>query len=70
MRMIELSPEAADDILGIWDYIARSNLPAADRIRDKLHDDIQNLARMPGLGHTRRETYAICDIVSGLSSRT
>jgi plasmid stabilization system protein ParE len=28
MRKIELSPEAADDILGIWDYIARSKLPA------------------------------------------
>ena len=38
MRKIELSPEAADDILGIWDYIARFNLPAADRIRDKFHD--------------------------------
>ncbi len=55
MRKIELSPEAADDILGIWDYIARSNLPAADRIRDKFHNEILTLAQLPGMGHTRAD---------------
>jgi toxin ParE1/3/4 len=37
----------------IWTYIARDNPRAADRMEQALHDAMELLGRMPGLGHRR-----------------
>ncbi len=55
MSTFELSPAARDDVHAIWDYIADDNLDAADRVIDQLHDAMQNLSRMPHMGHEHQD---------------
>lgn len=50
-----LSPAARLDLLDIWEYIARDSVEAADRVIEKIHSEIRELARQPGLGHFRRD---------------
>ena len=50
-----LSPAARLDLLGIWEYVARDSVEAADRVIEKLHSEMRELARQPGLGHFRRD---------------
>jgi plasmid stabilization system protein ParE len=38
-----LHPEAAQDILDIWEYIAHDNPQAAGRFREEILDNIRNL---------------------------
>ena len=52
------SPEARLDLLEIWEFIARDNLDAADRVEEELQKAISMLARSPELGHWR------CDLTS------
>ena len=47
--------DAADDLDQIWDYIARDNVSAADRLIDKLFEAFEELAKNPALGHSRRD---------------
>jgi len=35
----------------IWKYVARDNVDAADRFRDRIFDAFKKLARTPGMGH-------------------
>jgi plasmid stabilization system protein ParE len=47
-----LSPEAADDLIGIWRYIKeQSNLEIADRVESVIRERIVFLARHPEAGH-------------------
>lgn len=46
------------ELSAIWDYIAINNPDAADRFLDAAYDTFQELARMPGMGHTRTFTQA------------
>jgi plasmid stabilization system protein ParE len=48
-----LHPEAAQDILEIWEYVASESLPAARRLRQEIFESIQNLVEFPHRGHTR-----------------
>jgi len=50
-----ITPRASADLDEIWNYIARDNLTAADRVEEKLFAAMAKLAEMPGLGHTRRD---------------
>ncbi len=50
-----LSPEARLDLLGIWEYIARDDVDAADRVEQEVNQAASNLARNPGIGHWRRD---------------
>jgi plasmid stabilization system protein ParE len=50
-----LSLAARQDLLDIWDYIARDSLKAADRVRDDLFTAMQRLAEMPNMGHLRED---------------
>jgi len=43
----ELHPQAAQDILDIWEFIAKDNALAARRVREEILDAIQNLVRFP-----------------------
>lgn len=55
MRRYQLTDQARDDLLSIWDYIARDNIPAADRTVDRLTERIEMLGRQPLIGEPRDE---------------
>ena len=55
MSGFRLAPEAAEDIAGIWRYLARESVPAARRVRVALLDACRQLAEHPGMGHTRED---------------
>ena len=51
-----LSPEAANDLIGIWQYIKQqSNLEVADRVESVIRERIVFLARHPNAGHWRKD---------------
>ncbi|HEV8604524.1 MAG TPA: type II toxin-antitoxin system RelE/ParE family toxin [Tepidisphaeraceae bacterium] len=54
MRRLLIQPQARDDLLEIWRYIARDNLAAANKVADRLDDAIRGLVQMPGKGHFRK----------------
>lgn len=49
------SPEARLDLLEVWEYIARDNIDAADRVEPRIQAVVSKLASQPGLGHWRRD---------------
>lgn len=51
-----LSPDAAEDLLHIWEYIKeKSSLEMANRVESVIRERIVFLARNPGAGHTRKD---------------
>ena len=50
-----LSPLAVQDLDDLWEFIARNNLDAADRILEEIYEAIQHLVCMPLLGHIRED---------------
>ena len=52
MSQYALIPEADQDILEIWEYIARDSFDAADKQIRKLYEKFATLAQSPGIGHT------------------
>ena len=50
-----VSPLARADLDDIWQYIARDNLPAADRLLDTFYERFLLLAKQPLLGEVRDE---------------
>ena len=55
MNPFRLTPAAADDLFGIWAYIAKQNLSAADRLEFGLLEACQQVADRPDLGHWRHD---------------
>ena len=55
MKRFILSPEAAQDIREVWEYIAADSIKAARRIRLQILGACQTIARNPGIGHSRGE---------------
>jgi toxin ParE1/3/4 len=51
----EISPRADADLDEIWTYIATDDPRAADRTEQALHEAMEQLARMPGMGHRRAD---------------
>jgi toxin ParE1/3/4 len=51
-----LTPDAANDVLAIWEYIADDDSEvAADHVIKRLYSECQKLADMPGMGHYRED---------------
>jgi len=48
-----LHPEAALNILEIWEYIASDNPSAARRVREEILAALRSLAEFPHQGHRR-----------------
>ena len=48
-----LHPDAFNDLLEIWDFIAADNSPAADATIEKLFGSFRSLAEFPKLGRVR-----------------
>lgn len=53
MAFYRKSPEADDDLLRIWRYIAEDNRATATQFIDRLHGTMGTLAEMPGMGRPR-----------------
>ncbi len=53
MAFYRKSPEADDDLLRIWRYIAQENRATATQFIDRLHGTMGTLAEMPGMGRPR-----------------
>ena len=50
-----ISPRADADLDEVWTFIARDDPRAADRMEQALHEAMEQLTRMPGLGHRRED---------------
>jgi toxin ParE1/3/4 len=48
-----LHPAAVEDIIEIWEYVAKDNVRAAGRFREELFDAIQKLSVFPDMGSVR-----------------
>ncbi len=55
MRRIRFAEAAAQDIEGIYDYIAADNIEAADRVISLLQARWRSLLSKPGIGSKRDE---------------
>lgn len=55
MNAFLLSPEAAQDLIDIWEFIARDNIDSADQVCEELQEAIQGIAEMPEKGHLRAD---------------
>ena len=53
MAFYRKSPEADDDLLRIWRYIAQDNRATATQFIDRLHGTMGTLADMPAMGRPR-----------------
>jgi plasmid stabilization system protein ParE len=51
----ELHPGAAQDIVEIWEYVAKDSLLAAGRVREDLLGAIGKLVSFPNQGHKRTD---------------
>lgn len=52
---VTYSRAAQDDLQDIWGYIAEDNLLAADKLENDIRAEVARLARLPSLGHRRRD---------------
>lgn len=51
-----LTPDAADDLVDIWEYLAdEENEATADRMIRRLYGEFQKLSEMPAMGHYRED---------------
>jgi toxin ParE1/3/4 len=50
-----LHPDAAEDILEIWQFIAADDPAAATRFRETILESIRKLVNFPHQGHRRRD---------------
>ena len=57
-KIYRLSDTAQQDYEEILRYIARDNVAAAERVRDKIEDALDKLAENPNIGHKRNDITA------------
>jgi toxin ParE1/3/4 len=55
MAHVTRRPEAEEDILQIWEYIADDNISEADRWLDRLDEKLSLWATQPTLGRNRND---------------
>jgi toxin ParE1/3/4 len=55
MARVTRRPEAADDVLEIWDFIADDSVAEADRWVDRLDEKLLLWATQPMIGRSREE---------------
>lgn len=54
-RQLQVLPRARTDMDEIWEFIARDDYDAADRVEIELQQAIRDLAQLPGKGHRRED---------------
>ena len=55
MDNVRHTPQARDDLIDIWVFVAKGSQPAADRLMDTVREKCQLLAESPELGQSREE---------------
>src|SRR5262245_48667343 len=55
MKRFEITPSAQNDLFEIEDFIARDSPTAARRVILELQSGMQKLAKMPHIGHRRKD---------------
>jgi toxin ParE1/3/4 len=55
MRAVVFAALARRDLERAWDYVAKDNVKAADRLCEQLEQAIKIIAQMPGGGHQRAD---------------
>jgi antitoxin ParD1/3/4 len=55
MTRYVVSPPAARDLDEIWQFVARDDIDAAERLIEELEDACERLAANPHLGHVRED---------------
>jgi toxin ParE1/3/4 len=55
VRTAIFHPLAKIDIREIWDWIAKDNEQAADRVEAAIYFEVARLVKMPGIGHRRAD---------------
>ena len=65
------------DMLEIWEFVAKDDLDAADRVRDAVYEAVGNLVIFPGMGYRRADlgndalrVWPVFSYGSGRSSAT
>lgn len=53
MTHFQLTSDAENDLNLIWDFIARDNVDAANRVLEKLEESMEMLAAMPEMAQKR-----------------
>jgi antitoxin ParD1/3/4 len=59
MRTYVFTPEAEDDLFGIWSHIAQDNLEAANRVETQIYMACEFLSSKPQAGHVRQDLTAL-----------
>ncbi len=49
------SRAAQDDLQEIWVYVAENDPVAADKLEEAIRGEVRRLAKLPSLGHRRRD---------------
>jgi toxin ParE1/3/4 len=55
MRTLLLTPDANEDLIEIWQKISDHSVDAADRMIERICQDLDMLCRFPGFGHVRED---------------
>jgi plasmid stabilization system protein ParE len=55
MAKVFITKSAKRDLLEIWRYIARDDIAAANKVIDALHAGVEKIAKMPVIGHPRKD---------------
>jgi plasmid stabilization system protein ParE len=55
MSSYRLTPQAANDLVEIWSYIARDSVEAANRVEEAIYEACSFLAEGPLRGHVRED---------------
>jgi plasmid stabilization system protein ParE len=51
----QFTPQAAEDLDGIWQFIAEDNGDAADRVEAEIVATCRRLTKHPGMGNKRQD---------------
>ena len=52
---VRIHPQARVDLLEIWHHIAKDSIAQANKVVEGLQQEIRDLGKMPGKGHTRAD---------------
>ena len=55
MPRVLRTPEARQDLLGIWVYVAENSVASADRLLEAINAQCETLAEFPQMGRRREE---------------
>ncbi len=59
MSSYVLSTQAEQDLAILWEYIAEDSIEAADRLVDRLFEAFDQIALVPGMGHSRDDLTSL-----------